>query len=183
MSFISAYKSASKKEPPPRLHPESAPFNTKFNNNIGVSQEMGRYPLKVRFTGLIKCYGTSDLGGSNAMTNKELLISRIDQLSDEEISSLLDTITLMTTQNVITVIPDCPYCASHSVIRYGHKCGKQRFSANPVKRLLCRPPIRSCQIHISRQMYGPKSLRIPFMAMPLTIPHEKSAVPTRRLLK
>lgn len=76
--------------------------------------------------GLIKCYDISNPGG-NTMTDKELLISQIDQLSDEEISSLLDTITLMAAQNTITAIPDCPYCTSHSVIRYGHKCGKQRF--------------------------------------------------------
>lgn len=68
------------------------------------------------------------------MTNKELLISHINQLSDEEISSLLDAITLMTAQNAVTAIPDCPYCASHSVIRYGHKCRKQRFSCKSCKR-------------------------------------------------
>lgn len=70
------------------------------------------------------------------MTNKE-------QFSDEEISSLLDTIILMTSENTTMAAPDCPYCGSHAVIHYGHKYGKQRFSANPVKGFLCRSPIRS----------------------------------------
>lgn len=42
--------------------------------------------------------------GGNTMTNKELLIRHIDLLSEKAISSLLD-----------------------ALIRYGHKCGKQRF--------------------------------------------------------
>lgn len=61
------------------------------------------------------------------MTNKELLISRIDLLSEEDISSLLDAAILMTPKNTLTLKPDCPYCGSHTVIRFGHKCGKQRF--------------------------------------------------------
>lgn len=61
------------------------------------------------------------------MTNRELLINYIAQLSDEDISSLLDTAVLMTAQNTPKAKPDCPYCASPAVIRYGHKCGKQRF--------------------------------------------------------
>ena len=61
------------------------------------------------------------------MTNKELLIGRIDLLSEEDISSLLNAVILMTSENTLAVKPDCPYCGSHAVIRYGHKCGKQRF--------------------------------------------------------
>ena len=61
------------------------------------------------------------------MTNKELLIRRIDLLSEEDISSLLDAALLMTAKNTMADKPDCPYCDSHAVIRYGHKCGKQRF--------------------------------------------------------
>ncbi len=61
------------------------------------------------------------------MTNKELLISRIDLLSEEDISSLLDAAILMAAKNTLTVKFDCPYCGFHAVIRYGHKCGKQRF--------------------------------------------------------
>ena len=61
------------------------------------------------------------------MTNKELLISRINLLSEEEIVSLLDAVALMGGKDILTVKPDCPYCASHTFIRYGHKCRKQRF--------------------------------------------------------
>lgn len=61
------------------------------------------------------------------MTNKELLISRINLLSEENIASLLETAMLMKTDSELNMKPDCPYCGSPSVIRYGHKCGKQRF--------------------------------------------------------
>lgn len=61
------------------------------------------------------------------MTNKELLFSRIDLLSEEEISSLLDAVLLMSAENIPEDKPDCPYCDSSAVIRYGHKCNKQRF--------------------------------------------------------
>lgn len=61
------------------------------------------------------------------MTNKELLFSRIELLSEEEISSLLDAVLLMSTKNIPETKPDCPHCTSSAVIRYGHKCNKQRF--------------------------------------------------------
>ncbi len=61
------------------------------------------------------------------MTNKEQLISRIDLLWEQEIISLLNAVTLLTKKNMLGIKPDCPYCGSHAVIRYGHKCGKQRF--------------------------------------------------------
>lgn len=61
------------------------------------------------------------------MTSKELLISRIDLLSEKELLSLLNTVILMTEKNTSGMKPDCPYCGSHVIIRYGHKCGKQRF--------------------------------------------------------
>lgn len=61
------------------------------------------------------------------MTTKELLISRLSLLSEEDIASLLDTATHMEEKNTLVVKPDCPYCGSHTVIRYGYKCRKQRF--------------------------------------------------------
>lgn len=61
------------------------------------------------------------------MTNKELLISHINLLSEEDIASLLDAVILMETKCTLAPKPDCPYCGSHAIIRYGHKCGKQRF--------------------------------------------------------
>jgi len=61
------------------------------------------------------------------MTNKELLISRINLLSEQEVISLMDAVTLMAGKDTLDKKPDCPYCGSHAIIRYGHKCGKQRF--------------------------------------------------------
>lgn len=61
------------------------------------------------------------------MTNQELLISRITQLSEDEVSSVLDAVTLMLKAKELTSKPDCPYCSAHAVILYGHKCRKQRF--------------------------------------------------------
>lgn len=61
------------------------------------------------------------------MTTKEQLISRLNQLSEEDIASLLDAAIHMEVKNTLAVKPDCPYCGSHTVIRYGHKCRKQRF--------------------------------------------------------
>lgn len=68
------------------------------------------------------------------MTDKEQLISQINRLSDEDISSLLNTVTLMASKNTTTAIPHCPYCGFHSVIRYGHKCRKQRFLCKSCER-------------------------------------------------
>lgn len=76
--------------------------------------------------GHLKCYAVPETGG-NTMTNKALLISHINRLSDEELSSLLDTVILMTAKNATESRPHCPYCNSSTVIRYGHKRGKQRF--------------------------------------------------------
>ena len=61
------------------------------------------------------------------MTTKEQLISRLNQFSEEEISSLLDAATRMEGKDTQAARPDCPYCSSHAIIRYGHKCRKQRF--------------------------------------------------------
>lgn len=61
------------------------------------------------------------------MTNQDLLITRIKQLSEEEISTLLDAATIMLGNHSIGAKPDCPYCGSQNIIRYGHKCNKQRF--------------------------------------------------------
>lgn len=61
------------------------------------------------------------------MTNKELLISRITQLSEDEISSVLNAVTLILEAKELAPKPGCPYCGSPAVIRYGHKCNKQRF--------------------------------------------------------
>ena len=61
------------------------------------------------------------------MTNQELLISRITQLSEDEIFAVLNAVTLMLEDKELTPRPNCPYCGSNTVIRYGHKRKKQRF--------------------------------------------------------
>ncbi|MCD8327462.1 MAG: hypothetical protein LUC90_12545 [Lachnospiraceae bacterium] len=61
------------------------------------------------------------------MTNREKLLTRISQLSEDDITVLLDAVMLMTDMNNAGQIPDCPYCGSSSIIRYGLKHGKQRF--------------------------------------------------------
>lgn len=61
------------------------------------------------------------------MTNREKLLTRISQLSEDDITALLDAVMLMTDMNNAGQVPDCPYCGSSSIIRYGLKHGKQRF--------------------------------------------------------
>ena len=61
------------------------------------------------------------------MTNQELLITHISKLSEDEISSLLDVVTVMLRDKELPLNPVCPHCAAQSVIRYGFKCRKQRF--------------------------------------------------------
>ncbi len=61
------------------------------------------------------------------MTTKESLISRLNLLSEEDIASLLDTANHMEGKNTLVAKTNCPYYGSYTVIRYGHKCRKQRF--------------------------------------------------------
>ena len=53
------------------------------------------------------------------MTNQELLMSHISKLSEDEISSLLDTVTVMLQEKEPAPKPACPHCAAQAVIRYG----------------------------------------------------------------
>lgn len=61
------------------------------------------------------------------MTNQQKLISQIKQLTEDNIMTLLDAVGLMLDAQSKPQNPNCPYCGSHNIIRYGHKCGKQRF--------------------------------------------------------
>lgn len=69
------------------------------------------------------------------MTSQDLLIARIKQLPEEEIAPLLDAVSVMLGKHSMGSKPDCPYCGSQNIIRYGHKCNKQRF--------LCRECMRT----------------------------------------
>lgn len=61
------------------------------------------------------------------MTRLEELTRCIKKLSADAVSTLLDAAKILLESQDTTGIPDCPYCSSTKVIRYGHKCGKQRF--------------------------------------------------------
>ncbi len=64
------------------------------------------------------------------MTKLEELTRYIKKLSADAISTLLDTVKILLAAENTTAAHDCPYCGSAKVIRYGHKCGKQRFFCN-----------------------------------------------------
>lgn len=61
------------------------------------------------------------------MTNQEMLISYINKLTEDEISSLLEAASLMLETKEPAEKPPCPYCGCGKMIRYGHACQKQRF--------------------------------------------------------
>lgn len=61
------------------------------------------------------------------MTGLEELTKCIKKLSTDAVNTLLDAAKILLASENTTRIPDCPYCGSTKIIRYGHKCGKQRF--------------------------------------------------------
>lgn len=61
------------------------------------------------------------------MTKLEELTKYIKKLSADAVNTLLDAVKILLTSENATGIPDCPYCSGTKAIRYGHKCGKQRF--------------------------------------------------------
>lgn len=61
------------------------------------------------------------------MTIKEKLITYINLLTEKELSTLFKTATLMLESRSGSAKPDSPHCGHKNVIKYGHKCGKQRF--------------------------------------------------------
>ncbi len=61
------------------------------------------------------------------MTKLEELTKCIKKLSADAIASLLDAVYMLLAADHTQMIPACPYCSGEKVIRYGHKCGKQRF--------------------------------------------------------
>ena len=64
------------------------------------------------------------------MTKLEELTRYIKKLSADAISTLLDTVKILLATENTAAAHDCPYCGSAKVIRYGRKCGKQRFLCN-----------------------------------------------------
>ena len=114
------------------------------------------------------------------MTTKELLISRLNLLSEEDIESLLDADSHMEEKNTLAVNRTVPIMAP---IPSSAMNIKRRSSANPVEEHLSQPPIPLCQTHISRQRHSVKSSATRYMATPLTTLHKSLAVPTRQPVK
>lgn len=61
------------------------------------------------------------------MTSLEELTKYIKKLSADAVNTLLDAVKMLLASENTAAIPNCPYCSSTMAIRYGHKCGKQRF--------------------------------------------------------
>ncbi len=73
------------------------------------------------------------------MSDREKLISRIGQLADDAISKLLELVIRMFGAGETESVLKCPYCGAEHVIRYGHTCGKQRFTVKlPFRRRVDR---------------------------------------------
>lgn len=72
------------------------------------------------------------------MTTKELLISRLNLLSDEDIASLLDAAIRMGEKNTLAA----PIAALIPSSVTDINAENRGFSANPVERHLSRPPIQ-----------------------------------------
>lgn len=68
------------------------------------------------------------------MTNQEMLISYINKLAEDEISSLLDAVALMLEAKESVAKPPCPYCGSGMEICYEHARRKQRFLCKDCRR-------------------------------------------------
>ena len=68
------------------------------------------------------------------MTKLVELINSIKKLSTDAVSTLLDAVNKLLVSEGLTPKSDCPYCGGSIVIRYGHKCGKQRFFCKPCNR-------------------------------------------------
>ena len=68
------------------------------------------------------------------MTNQEILISRINLFSDEQIATLLEVVMIMIGTHSIENKPNRLYCGPSNIIRYGHKCNKQRFFCKGLER-------------------------------------------------
>lgn len=116
------------------------------------------------------------------MTDKEQLISRINRLSDEEISFLLDTVTLMSSKNTTAAVPDCPYCGAHAAIRYGHKCWKQRFLCKSCGRTF----VQTTHTVMANSHFTAKAweevIKDTFHGNAIDLLRKESAAPTRQFL-
>ncbi len=68
------------------------------------------------------------------MSKQEELIRRIHEMTEEEIEAMLNIVIQTTGNKTTETVRACPYCGSQTIIKYGHKCGKQRFYVKSVKK-------------------------------------------------
>ena len=68
------------------------------------------------------------------MTSLQELTQYIKKLSSDALDTLLDAVKVLLASENTTDIPQCPYCGNAGTIRYGHKCGKQRFLCKECRR-------------------------------------------------
>ncbi len=61
------------------------------------------------------------------MSKQEEMIKRIREMTDEELEATLKVIIQMMGNKTAETVTTCPYCGSKTIIKYGRKCGKQRF--------------------------------------------------------
>ena len=105
------------------------------------------------------------------MTRLEELTKCIKKLSADAVNTLLDAVKILLASESTAGIPDCPYCGSTEAIRYGHKCGKQRF--------LCKQCGRTFATTTHTIM---KSSATRYRGMPLTTAPRNWASATARYL-
>lgn len=61
------------------------------------------------------------------MNKQKELIRRIREMTDEELEATLNVVIQMTGNKTDETVTECPYCGTQTIIKYGHKCGKQRY--------------------------------------------------------
>ena len=59
--------------------------------------------------------------------NRLKLTHLIKKLTDESVEQLLETASKLFAASTTAHRPDCPYCQSGSIVKNGHKCGKQEY--------------------------------------------------------
>ena len=91
------------------------------------------------------------------MTTKELLISRLNLLSEEDIASLLDAATHMEEKTLWQLNRTAPIAAPILSSAMDINAGNKDSTVNPVERHLSRLPIPLCRTPISRRKHGARS--------------------------
>ena len=66
--------------------------------------------------------------------NRVKLTQLIKKLSDESVDQLLETVCKLFPVDENAQRPDCPYCQSSSIVKNGHKCGKQEYQCKECKK-------------------------------------------------